>query len=316
MARHNNKHFDEKNNKKEQKKIIYTNVFKVKETTYLLDFLLLKMNTSRNVCKTLLAKNQVLVNGVPERQFNLVLAKEDEVAISKYSVEGPVKKVVKKNRVEKPKIDIIYEDEDFIAINKPEGVLAVENEKEKESCYLYVSEYLKMNGKGERPFVIHRIDKETSGVLVFAKNPYIQSKLRLEWNDFVVLREYIAVVSGVMDKKSDRIICNLLEDKNNMVYVARGKDGKQSITNYEVLKTDNKNSMLKVVIETGRKNQIRVVLKSLGHPILGDLKYGDGSSPLIKRLALHASKLVFKHPFKNKEISLLAKTPSSFNVIK
>ena len=312
----NSRDFNLKDNKKEEKKIIYTNVFKVKETTTLLEFLILKMKTSRNVCKTLLSKNQVLVNGAPERQFNLVLAKEDEVGISKYSVErGIVKKPSKKDNISKPKIDVIYEDSEFIAVNKPAGLLAAQNEKEKESCYLYVSEYLKMKGNTERPFPLHRIDKETSGVLVFAKNPYVQSKLREIWNDLVKEREYIAVVKGVMEKKEDRIICNLLEDKNNMVYVAKGQDGKKSITNYTVLKCDGKNSLLKVLIETGRKNQIRVVLAKIGHPILGDTKYGEGESQTIKRLALHASKLVFKHPFKNKEIVLEAKVPQAFNVV-
>ena len=169
------------------------------------------------------------------------------------------------------KLDIIYEDKDFIAIDKPEGLLSIENEKDIVSAYSYVSEYLRLNNKLERPFVIHRIDKETSGVLVFAKNPYVQSKLRLEWNKYVVLREYIALVEGEMPKKSDRIVVNLLEDKNNMVYVAKGHDGKTSITNYEVIKTDGKYSLLRVLIDTGRKNQIRVVLANLGHPIVDDV---------------------------------------------
>lgn len=309
--------FDDKKEEVKPKKIEYTNVFKVKETTTLLEFLLSKMNTSRNVCKALLANNQVLVNGAIERQFNMQLAKEDEVKISKRPIhDDSFKKKPKKKELQRPsKIDLIYEDKDFIAIDKPEGLLSIESDKDTNSAYVYVGEYLRLKDKTQRPFVIHRIDKETSGVLVFAKNPYVQSKLRLEWNNYVVLREYLALVEGEMPNKKDRIVCNLLEDQNNMVYVAKGKDGKVAITNYEVLKTDGKHSLLRVTIETGRKNQIRVVLAHMGHPIVDDDKYGDGKKT-IGRLGLHASKLIFKHPFTNEEIVLETRMPKNFNIIK
>ncbi len=302
---------------KKPQKLEFTYQFKVKETKELLEFLLEKMNTSRNVCKQLLSNNQVLVNGALERQYNLMLAKEDEVKISKRPIhDDSFNKKPKKRNINRPKkIDIIYEDKDFIAIDKPEGLLSIENGKDIVSAYSYVSEYLRLNNKLDRPFVIHRIDKETSGVLVFAKNPYVQSKLRLEWNKYVVLREYIALVEGEMPKKSDRIVVNLLEDKNNMVYVAKGHDGKTSITNYEVIKTDGKYSLLRVLIDTGRKNQIRVVLANLGHPIVDDDKYGS-KTKTIGRLGLHASKLIFKHPFTNEELVFETRFPKAFNIIK
>lgn len=299
---------------KKVKKIEYSYQFKVKESTTLLEFLLEKMSTSRNVCKSLLSSCQVLVNGSVERQYNLVLAKEDEVKIAKHPVKDDLKQssLKKKNNHPKFKIEIIYEDKDFIAINKPEGLLSVESDKDLESAYNYVSMYLSSIDKAMRPFTIHRIDKETSGVLVFAKNPYVQSKLRLDWNKFVILREYIALVKGQMPKKEDRIVSYLLEDKNNMVYVAKGHDGKEAITNYEVIKSDGNYSLLRVRIDTGRKNQIRVVLANMGNPIVDDTKYGDGTK-LIGRLGLHASKLYFRHPFTNEEIKIEAKMPHKFN---
>ena len=169
---------------------------------------------------------------------------------------------------------------------------------------------MQQESKLKRPYVIHRIDKETSGVLVFAKSPVIQSKLRLNWNDFVLKREYIAVCKGHLPKKSDTIICNLLEDKNNMVFVSNN-DGQKAITHYEVLKEANGLSLVKVLIDTGRKNQIRVVLNHLGNPICGDTKYSDERSNF-KRLMLHASRLTFRHPFDDKEIDIEAKLPSIF----
>lgn len=297
-----------KNNYDNKPKIEYTNIFKVKKSEELLPFLLERLNTSRNNVKSLLSNHQVLVNGSPVSQFNILLAKEDEVKISKKPVvdNNPRKKDNKKRA---PKIDILYEDEDFFAINKPAGLLSVESDKDNESAFYYVLQYMQSINKTLRPFVIHRIDKETSGVLVFAKNPVVQSKLRLNWNDFVIKREYFAVVKGKMPKKNDTIICNLLEDQNNMVFVSN-RDGQKSITHYEVLKEKDGLSLLRVLIDTGRKNQIRVVLNHLGNPICGDDKYDEKGQ--FKRLMLHASKLSFKHPFNDKVIEIESRVPGTF----
>lgn len=297
-----------KNNYDNKPKIEYTNIFKVKKSEELLPFLLERLNTSRNNVKSLLSNHQVLVNGSPVSQFNILLAKEDEVKISKKPVvdNNPRKKDNKKRA---PKIDILYEDEDFFAINKPAGLLSVESDKDNESAFYYVLQYMQSINKTLRPFVIHRIDKETSGVLVFAKNPVVQSKLRLNWNDFIIKREYFAVVKGKMPKKNDTIICNLLEDQNNMVFVSN-RDGQKSITHYEVLKEKDGLSLLRVLIDTGRKNQIRVVLNHLGNPICGDDKYDEKGQ--FKRLMLHASKLSFKHPFNDKVIEIESRVPGTF----
>ena len=300
--KNNRKSFDNK------PKIEYTNVFKVKYQNELLPFLLEKLNTSRNNVKNLLSNHQVLVNGSVVSQYNFNLAKEDEVKISKRPVIDNSKRPGQpKKRL--PKIDIIYEDDDFFAINKPNGLLSVESDKDNESAFNYVLQFMQAESKTLRPYVIHRIDKETSGVLVFVKSPVIQSKLRLNWNDFVITREYYAVCNGQLPKKKDTIICNLLEDKNNMVFVSN-KDGQKAITNYEVLSQKNGLSLVKVLIDTGRKNQIRVVLNHLGCPICGDDKYAEKGQ--FKRLMLHASKLEFKHPFKDEIIKIESKVPSIF----
>ena len=163
-----------------------------------------------------------------------------------------------------------------------------------------------------RPYILHRIDKDTSGVLVFAKDIKLHSMLKMHWNEDIKLRKYIAVVSGRMPQKEDRIISYLKENVNNLVYVSEDRGGKKAVTNYKVLKENARYSMLDVAIETGRKNQIRVQLESLGHPVIGDEKYGEGENP-IGRLGLHASELIFIHPVTKQKISLIAPVPKEFN---
>ncbi len=302
---------DRKYNKNNEK-IEYTYEFLVKRSQELLEFLFEKMNTSKNNVKMLLKNNQISVNGSTTTQFNYMLAKEDIVRISKKPMPKNQSSNLSKKEFKKlPKIEIIYEDENYIAINKPYDMLSVEDDKNNKSAYFYVEEYLTNIDKRLRPYIIHRIDKETSGVLVFAKNPVVQSILRLNWDEYVKIREYVAIVEGHMNKDSEKIISYLLEDENNLMYVAKGQEGQKAITNYKVIKKNNAYSMLKVLIETGRKNQIRVVLKSLGHPIIGDIKYNSTKNP-IKRLGLHASLISFVDPITKKEITIKSKIPSSF----
>lgn len=294
-------------------KIIYTASFIVRRSDLLLDFLLVKCNTSRNNVKSLLSNKQVLVNGSVVSQFNFPLAKDDEVKISKNPIRTKETEPTKKRTAKRPpRIELIYEDEDFIAIDKPAGLLAVESDNEREeTAYNYVLEYLQATSKQARPFIIHRIDKETSGVLVFAKNPKVHSALRLNWNELVSAREYMAVVEGKMPEKSGKLVNYLALNQNNLVFVTNDNTKQKAITNYEVIRENKELSLLKVLIDTGRKNQIRVQLNHLGHPIVGDEKYGYNLNPL-KRLGLHASYLEFKHPFTDKVLQIRAKTPGTF----
>ena len=295
---------------------VYTAVYKVNRSDELLEFLLRKCNTSRNNVKSLLTNGQVLVNGSVVSQYNFALAKDDEVKITKNPVRG-VKKVAvsqkSKGKALPPRLPmkIIYEDEDFIAVDKPVGLLSVESDKERECAFGYVLAYLQAKDKNLRPFVLHRIDKETSGVLVFAKNVKIHSMLKLKWNEYVKLREYYAVAEGKFERKSDTLVSYLKENKNNLVYATNDPSGQKAVTNYTVLKENESYSLLRVEIETGRKNQIRVQMKEIGHSIVGDEKYGFTKNPL-GRLGLHASKLVFEHPVSGEEIAIGADVPSAF----
>jgi len=312
MRNKNNKQIDKKDKKLS---IQYTYQGKVNRSTTLLDFLLSKLNLSRNSVKGILSGHKVLINGTVVTQFNYPLAKDDEVKIAKNSIKDkPVAHLKGKISDSRPKMNkdwIIYEDNEFIAINKPNGLLSVQSDKEIESAYLYVEEYLRKKDPRLRPYVLHRIDKETSGVLVFAKEIKIHSMLKGHWNEDIKEREYIAIINGHMDESKGTIKTYLKENTNNLVYVSKN-DGKLAITNYEVLENTKDYSLLRVLIDSGRKNQIRVHMKYKEHPIIGDDKYGDGISP-INRLGLHASKLTFIHPVTKELISIKARTPKEFS---
>jgi len=311
----------EKSVRRTEPKMVYTAQYKVNRSDELLAFLLRKCDTSRNNVKSLLTNRQVLVNGSVVTQYNFMLAKDDEVKISKTTVrsEGNASKPPRSPSARSAKLQdkksasmrIIYEDEDFIAVDKPAGLLSVESDKERESAFSHVFDYLQAQNKSCRPFILHRIDKETSGVLVFAKNIKLHSMLRLKWNDLVQTREYYALVDGVPTDKEGTVTTYLKENKNNLMYSAPGTDGQRAVTHFSVEKENAEYALLKVKIDTGRKNQIRVHMSERGTPVVGDDKYGGGKNPL-GRLGLHASKLEFTHPVSGETLSFRSPVPSVF----
>ncbi len=301
-----------------EKRLTYTASFKVSRSTTLLELLLSskKLSLSRNSVKSLLHDHKVLVNGAVVTQFNYPLAKDDEVHIASRPVPAaPIRRAPKKRRPStKLSRWVIYEDEDFLAINKPAGLLAVESDTKRESAYTYAVEYLQAEDPKLRPYVLHRIDRDTSGVLVFAKNIKIHSKLKGHWNQDVKLREYTAVVEGHLAQPEKTLVSYLKENQNSMVYATHDPAGKKAITHYEVLRENRGYSLLRVTIQTGRKNQIRVMLAQLGNPVVGDEKYGNGASPF-HRLGLHASELDFIHPVTHQLVKLKAPLPGEFTAL-
>ncbi len=280
--------------------------YKVKETIGLLDFLLKTLTSqSRNNVKSLLKNHQIAVDGAPITQFDFELHKDDIVIVSKNRIN--------KKPVSKKDVNIIYEDDEFIVIDKPSGLLSVASDKEKgKTAYRLVTDYLQQKDKHNRVYVVHRIDEDTSGVLMFAKNPKIRDILQSTWQDIVKERKYYAVVEGKMKYKEETLINYLKENKNNMMYVTDDKrNGKLCKTTYKVMKENKDYSLLDINIDSGRKNQIRVQLGHISHFILGDDKYGEPSNP-INRLALHAYQLTFIHPINKKTYSFKAKMPSVF----
>ena len=204
------------------------------------------------------------------------------------------------------KLDIIYEDKEILVVNKPAKLLTVATDKkEMRTLYHEVREYL--NKKNQKVFVVHRLDKDTSGLVLFAKNPKLKELLQNNWLRYT--REYIAVVEGKLPKSKDTLRFYLQEDKTHRVYVS--DKGLSSVTEYEVLDTNKTQSLIKVKIKTGRKNQIRASLAYIGNPIVGDKKY-EARINSLSRLGLHANRLVIKHPVTNKEMEFTCKAPKMF----
>ena len=296
-----------KNDKKHQVHRGKVNPFKVHGECELLEFLFSKFpKLSRNAVKSILSGHYVSVNGAPVSQYNLKLSKDDVVIVSK-------QRISRKNRQDLP---IIFENEEFIVINKPSGLLTIPSDNEKgRTAYRMVNDYVQQKDKHNRVFVVHRLDEDTSGVLMFAKNPKIKDILQKNWNDIVLERGYYAIVEGKMPKQQDILVNYLAENSLNLMYVTSDKiKGKKCLTQYKVLKSNEKYSLLDVNIDTGRKNQIRVQLGHIGHHVIGDDKYGEPSDP-IKRLGLHAYKLKFVHPVTKKIVEFKTEIPKEFSKI-
>lgn len=296
-----------KNKKRfEHKSKDYTGLreYPVNRNCELLEFLLETLKgQSRNSVKSLLTNHRVSVDGAPISQYNFQLTKGDVVIISK----TPIHKKTRSN------LPIIFENEEFIVINKPSGLLSIASDKEKGStAYRMLTDYVQQKDKHNRIYVVHRLDEDTSGVLMVAKNEKIRDFLQEKWNDLVSKRGYFAIVEGQLKEKSGTIKSYLKKNSQNMMYSSKKEgDGQLAITHYKVIAEVEKYSLLDVNIDSGRKNQIRVHLGDLGHHVIGDDKYGNPSNP-IKRLGLHAYELVLEHPVTHKVMRFTAPMPKEF----
>ena len=280
--------------------------FIVSEKEELLSFLRNNLTSkSKNNLKSLLAKEMVLVNGKIQTKFNFILFKGDKVEIRDTKI--------KTNNNYKKEIKIIYEDDDIIVVNKPAGLLIISTDKEKEyTLYHMVSSYLKTKNKNNKVFIIHRLDRETSGLVMFAKSQKAKNLFQSNWDNMFIKRGYYAVVEGTVKEKEKTLVNYLNENEGHMVYVIDKNKGKYACTQYRVLSENNKYTLLDINIKTGRKNQIRVQLKDNGNIIVGDKKYGSESSPL-NRMALHQYKLELVDPRSKKIIKFKTEMPTVFN---
>ncbi len=276
----------------------------VKKDGELLDYLYNNIDMPKKRIKQYLTHGAIFVNNTKTTKYNYRILPGMTIMIDTDS----------KNKKTLP-FDILFEDDHIIVVNKPSGLLTIATAKEKEkTLYHIVREYLVSKDKNARVFIVHRLDKDTSGVVVLAKDEKTKNKLQENWNEYVSLREYVAVVHGRLNKESDRIVQKLKETKTNLVYVSRDNDGKEAITNYKVIKENNDYSMVSITLETGRKNQIRVAFNTLHHPIVGDKKYStikDNES----RLFLHANRLKMYYPEIRKDILFETSTPNEFKKI-
>ncbi len=267
----------------------------------LLNYLYNNLDMPKKKIKSYLTHGAIIVNNVRTTKYDYEVSKGMTILIDTKSSNS------------KLLFDIIYEDNYIIVVNKPSGLLTIATQKEREkTLYHYVGEYLKSKDKHSKVFIVHRLDKDTSGIVLFAKDEKTKNKLQKDWNSLVKLREYTAVVSGKLKKKRGRLVNRLLETKTNLVYITNKLDGKEAITNYEVVRENNTFSLLKINIETGRKNQIRVQFANINNPIIGDKKYGDNSKKY-NRLYLHANKLILFYPRLKKEMIFKSEIPKEFS---
>lgn len=206
------------------------------------------------------------------------------------------------------KMDIIYEDKELLVINKPSKLLTISDGKKNNTLYSMARSYVKKQHKSNKIFIVHRLDKDTSGIVIFAKNEKLKKYLQDNWNK-ITKREYIAILEGKLKNKNGVIKEYLKETKTHKVYATKNKLGEYAETHYEVINYTNHNTLVKINIKTGKKNQIRVGFSNLGHPIIGDKKYGAKTNPL-KRLGLHASSLNIIINSKNYEF--ICKVPDCF----
>lgn len=269
----------------------------------LLEYLYENLDMPKKRVKQYLTHGSIYVNNSKITQFDYKLLPGMNIIIDTDN----------KNKKELP-FDIVFEDEHIIVVNKPSGLLTIATLKEKEKTLFHiVREYLVSKDKYAKIFIVHRLDKDTSGLVVLAKDEKTKNKLQENWNEFVSLREYVAVVHGKLKTKEDKIIQRLKENKTNLVYVSKDDDAKEAITNYKVIKETDNYSMVSINIETGRKNQIRVAFASLKNPIVGDKKYGQKDNE--NRLYLHANRLKMYYPEIKKDILFEIPTPNEFKKI-
>lgn len=217
--------------------------------------------------------------------------------------------------MKKDKLDIIYEDKSIIVVNKPAHMLTIGTDKEKEKTLFHkVIMYEKRKNKNNKVFIVHRLDKDTSGLVIFAKDEKTKFKLQNNW-DKETKRGYVAVVNG-KTKSSDTLKSYLMETKTLMVYSTLDKkNGKLAITEYEKIMENNRLTLLKIRIKTGRKNQIRVQLKDNGNSIVGDKKYGSIKFNPLRRLCLCANYLEILNPVTNKRMVFEIKIPKEFELL-
>ncbi|HNW99712.1 MAG TPA: RluA family pseudouridine synthase [Bacteroidales bacterium] len=299
MLQNTNKKSNIKDSK--QKEIFFT----VMEQSELMKFLIAKMpDKSRTTIKSYLSHRQVSVNGQIISQFNHLLNTEDKVKIN----FGKVAEIVKYKGLK-----IIFEDDDIIVIEKEPGLLSIATEKERqETAYFILLEHVRIADRNNRVYILHRLDKDASGIMIFAKSEKIQELIQRNWKQNIVERKYAVLVEGKMENDEGTHISWLKESSALIMYSYQFDNGGQkAITHYNVIKKNDNYSLLEVKIDTGRKNQIRVHMQDLKHSIVGDKKYGSTQNP-IKRMGLHAMSLALKHPVTNENLKFESPIPQSF----
>lgn len=272
----------------------------------LMEFMLNRLkDQKRTSVKEFLRHNQVLVNEQPESNALRTMCVGDIVKVN-FTREF---KVFYHRRLK-----LVYEDDDILVVNKGYGLLSIGNDNEhEETAYNIVRNYLKWHNPQNKVFIVHRLDRDTSGLMLFAKTIEAKEAMQHNWNNMVLERRYLALVEGTPEPAEGTVRNYLLENVKHEVYSSDTPEsgGQLAVTRYRTLRSSNGLTLMELQLDTGRKNQIRVHLKDLGHPISGDRRYGASRNP-IHRLALHAQTLRFVHPVTKRDMNFSTPIPKSF----
>lgn len=261
---------------------------------------------SRTTVKSYLSHRQVSVNGCITTRFDSPLSPGDEVSITRS--KGP-------EAFRHPLMRIVYEDDRIIVIDKRNGLLSIGTDKiQKKSAFYILSEYVKRQDPSAKIFVIHRLDRETSGLMMFARDQKTQETLQKSWKELVTDRRYAAVLEGSLPQPEGSITSFLTEDRNRKVWASDKGEGSQAVTFYKTLRSGKEYSLVDVRLETGRKNQIRAHMEWKGCPVAGDKKYNAVTNPA-GRVCLHAYKLEFIHPETGRQMSFSLPLPRDFETM-
>ena len=281
--------------------------FTVKEETELLSFLMNAMHgISRNRAKALLVNRLVLVDNIITTNALTRLHPGQTVLLDRSK---------QKMAFHSNDLGVVYEDPYLLVIDKRAGLLSMSNNTRQQTAQIVLNRYLEKGGSRCTSHLVHRLDRDTSGLMIYAKDTLTQRRLIEEWQQLVTDRRYIALVSGEMQQEKGIIRSWLTEDKRFITHSSPvDNGGKYAVTHYRVLRKQNGYSLVELELETGRKNQIRVHLSDMGHPIVGDIKYGSNDESL-RRLGLHAYILAFRHPVNGKYLRFETPIPDSFEKV-
>lgn len=278
-------------------------VITVKENAPLLEYLINNVSESRSKLKATLQGRDIAVNGRMVTQFDYQLKAGDKIIISRHK---------KQNQFKSRYVKIVYEDRWLVVVEKNIGILSMAAGHSSLNVKSVLDDYFLKSRQKCRAHVVHRLDRDTSGLMVYAKDIETEQILEHNWHQIVYDRRYVAVVSGEMEQNNGTI-ANWLKDNKAYITYSSPTDngGKYAVTHFQVLNRTTEHSLVEYKLETGRKNQIRVHSADMGHPVCGDMKYGNGDDPL-HRLCLHAYMLCFTHPVTGEPMEFSTPIPTAF----
>lgn len=278
-------------------------VITVKENAPLLEYLINNVSESRSKLKATLQGRGIAVNGRMVTQFDYQLKAGDKIIISRHK---------KQNQFKSRYVKIVYEDRWLVVVENNIGILSMAAGHSSLNVKSVLDDYFLKSRQKCRAHVVHRLDRDTSGLMVYAKDIETEQILEHNWHQIVYDRRYVAVVSGEMEQDNGTI-ANWLKDNKAYITYSSPTDngGKYAVTHFQVLNRTTEHSLVEYKLETGRKNQIRVHSADMGHPVCGDVKYGNGDDPL-HRLCLHAYMLCFTHPVTGEPMEFSTPIPTAF----